>query len=420
MKKIFVIFSFLFINTLPAQKLCEKMLDQNNIFINAASNAVKYQSLLDSDQGIKLQKDFNLQIADLSEKAATYTSLKILMNAIKLRTVVVYSHYLFKTKQFKDLYELSGNTEDVMKQMILYKFELIACEGIGTGNIQGYDEESDSYYTTTGQTTVTKFSFDSKEIERMADQVNNYFAFACYLNNDTKKGDEFFLKTFDNRYFYNGKSSLMKSLAEEILTKYDNKKEIRNIDFAAAVTSIYFYNPSELKTENERKIADLFYQESMSIFKKDNQFSSKIKKGEKLPLSNPTARSEAYQIVLSSLVRHNSTDQKDVIEVMKKLFLAEKETGKSLMRLYDFAKLFYTEKVNNDNLTNAILIDNDPVFMTELSDRLMKHFKEYDSFTASDTIYQVYLFYKKVGENSKAKKAFNTIHEKARRNYKEL
>lgn len=422
MKKILLLLSFLFFNALSAQNFCEKMLDKNNMFINAASNAVKYQSLLDSDQGIKLQKDFDLEIADLKEIAKDYPSQRSLMNALKLKTYAVYTHYLFKTKQLKELQKLSEKEEDLMKQIVFDEYELIACEGTGTGNIQGYDEESDSYYTTTGQTTINKFSFNRKDIDQMADHVYTYFAFGCYVNNDTKKGDEFFLKTFDNRYFLNSKSEVTLLLAKEILSKYQETDAVNSVNFAAAVIYLKNYDPSLSNSNSEKALSDLFYNVAFNIIKKDNNFGSNSAKINTKPLSSSGSRSEAYYLVLNNLVNIKTADKNDAVEMMKKYFLAEKKTGLKTLKPYDLGKMFFSDvnNTNNDQITNAVFLDNDPEFMVDLSDRLIKHFKEYHTYLAGDTIYNIYLFYKKAGQDAKAKKAFMTIPDEKRAPYKEL
>ena len=418
MKKTLIICSFFLFNNISAQSFCEKVSAQNNIFIKAASNAVEYQSLLNSDQGIKLRNDFYFQIEDLTEKAKKYSAQKSLMNAIKLKTYAVYAYYLFKTKQFKDLQELAGKNEDLIKDINFGDSVSITCEGKGNGNIQGYDENSDSYYTTSGETTVTKYSFDMKDIDQMADQIYSYFAFASYLNNDTKKGDEFFLKTFDNRYFLNSKTEVTLILAKEILSKYKESDPITSVNFAAAITYLKVYNPSLLSSVSEKQLADLYYDAAFSILRKDDSFSSNSSKVNKKPLSSPASKSEAYSLVFNNLVSLNTSDKKDAVEMLKKYNLAEKKTGYVSLGKYKIAEMVNGKDSKVNGFTTAILNDNDQKFMVFIADKLMKLYKNNTSEAGGRFHYVSYLLYQKAGEIDKAQQAFQQIPEAKRDFYK--
>lgn len=418
MKKVLIICSLLILTHSSAQSFCEKIASQNNIFIKAASNATEYQSLLDSDQGIKLQNEFNLQIADLKEKAKNYSSQKSLMNAIKLKTYAVYAYYLFKTKQFKNLKELADKNEDLIKDINFGNEVSITCEGNGTGNIQGYDEDSDSFYTTSGQTTVTKYSFNMNDIDQMANQIYSYFAFASYLNNDTKKGDEFFLKTFDNRYFLNSKTEVTLILAKEILLKYKESDPNNPVYFAAAIMYLKDYNPSLSNSDSEKQLANLYYSVAFSILRKDDSFSSNSSKVNKKPLSSPASKSEAYAMVLNNLVSLNTSDKKDVVEMLKKYYLAEKKTGYVVLDKYKIPKFIDFKGYKVNGFTTAVLNDNDQKFMVFIADKLMKFYKNDASVTEGRFHYVSYLLYQKAGENNKAEQAFLQIPESKQDFYK--
>lgn len=420
MRKPILLFCLTAVSFINAQSLCETMAKINGDFLNASSEAVQNKVLLNSDAGPRFQQRFDTHLQKLEKVGSEFKDERNLMNFLKVKAVAGFAYYLFSTNQIKELQNLSAKSVNLLDHIYFDEYDQIPCKGAGYADVKYFDEESETYYTANALTSITKFSASKKDLDKICGMIYPYFSYANFVQGDVKKGEEFFLKNFDERFFYGSKDGLMTAIAQEILTKYNDKNPITNLDFAAAATYIYFYDPAKAKSENEKKIAAIFYGEAMSILKRDDQFSTKIKKGETLALSNPTARAQVYGILLNSLNTSTSNDKTDVIAMMKRYFEAEKKTGRSSIELYHFAKMFYSDSGNNDQLTNAVLADNDPVFMTEVSDRLLKHFKEYDTYTAGNTIYQVHVFYKKAGQNAKAKKAFNMIHEKFRGNYREL
>lgn len=410
MKKIIFLLFLFSLCFIYSQSLCESMINKNNTFLNSAYGAVKTDEQLTSATGRKVQTDFNKHIAHLDDIISKFSDEKNLMGMLKVKAYAGFAYYLFNTKQYDALQALSKQSGDLLNSINFNQYGYITCEGRGMGDVQYFDEETESYYTTTAETNVTKFSMKTDEFWKLCDSLYPYFAFANYVNNDLTTGDKFFMQCYDRRYFAYGTNGVMMILAKELLKDYDASKPITDVLFASAIV----YLRSKDSNTNES------YKTAMAILRRDDKFSNVRPKGEFVLLSNPAERSENYFIAMDALIYQNSENKDDAVAVMKKYFLAEKKTGINYIKPWDLAQLFYHCKKNNNELTTAILKDNDPEFMTNLGDHLMKHFKEYDSASGSDVLYDVYLYYKKAGQDSKAKRAFKTIHSSKRDLYKEL
>lgn len=407
--KIIIIFLLIFSSCIFSQSLCERLLEDNTKFLNNANEAVKQKSSLNSASGKKLQSEFNDHLSYLDKLATKFPDEKNIMGLYKVKAFAGFAYYLFNTKEFDVLQNLSQKSEGILK-VDFDQNDQIICQGKGIGQVQYFDEESEQYYTSTAEKTVTKYAMSSDEFWVLCDMIYPYFAFANYVKGDQQKGNQYFMQCYDKRYFTTGKNDLMRILAKEILTDYDETKPATEVEFAAAV--VYF--------RKHGSNTDPAYQKAIQIIKKDENFSNKPPKNGYMLLSNPAAKSEVYFIIVDGLIYSNSENKDDAVAMLKKYLMVEKKTGVEYFKPQNFANLFYQGKKNNNALTKAILKDNDPEFMTKVADKLLKHFKEYDTNTAGDIIYDTYLYYKKAGQDGKARKAFMTIPADQRSAYQEI
>lgn len=407
--KIIVVFLLIFSSYIFSQSLCERLLEVNTKFLNTANDAVKQNSSLNTTLGKKVKFEFDDHLSYLDKFAKEYPGEKNIMGLYKVKAFAGFAYYLFNTRQYEALQNLSKKSDGIL-EINFDQYDNIICEGKGTGPVQYFDEESEQYYTANAEKTVTKYAMKSDEFWVLCDMIYPYFAFANYVNGDVQKGNQYFMQCYDKRYFTSGKNDLMRILAKEILIDYDESKAATDVEFAAAV--VYF--------RKHGSSADPAYQKAINIVKKDENFSNKQPKNQYMVLSNPAAKSEVYFVIVDGLVYSESENKDDAVAMLKKYLMVEKKTGVEYFKPQDFANLFYHGKKNNDALTKAILKDNDSEFMTKVADKLLKHFKEYDTNIAGDLIYDTYLYYKKAGQDSKAKKAFMTIPADQRSSYKEL
>ena len=410
MKKIFVLLCFFIVQIFASQSFCEKMIAKNNTFLNASYAASNSNLLLNTTTGKQVQSDFEDHLAHLDLIINKFPDQASLMRMLKMKAYAGYAYYLFNTKQYNDLQVLSKKEEGLADGINFDQYGTLPCTGRGMGDVQYFDEESESYYTATAEKDVVKFSMNTDQFWALCDSLFPYFVFANYVKGDLEKGDAFFMQCYNHRYFAFGNNGLMKILAKELLTDYRDDKPVTDVLFAAAVV----YLRSKDSNTNET------YQKAMAILKRDDQFAKKNTKDGYQKLSNATEKSEVYFIAMDALIFQDSENNDDAVDMMKKYFLAEKKTGIYYIKNSDLAKLLYHGKKNSDKLHQAILKDNDPAFMKDLGDHLMPYFKEYDSASGSDVLYDLHLYYTKAGEKSKAKKAFMTIHQSKRGAYKML
>lgn len=417
----FALIVFMFIGLTQANaQLCAMLQNENNTFLNQASNLISLNKSLSSPEGKSLQKNFEAQLIRLDDIGSKFTDEVNICRVLKLKAYAGFASYLLKTKQYAELVALSEKTLTLVDDIRYDEYGLISCMGSGTVTARGFDEETEQYYNYQKEGMVTVNSFNRKDVRTVANMLYSNIAFAAYINNDIEIGERFFVKNFDNRYFYLLVGGFMEVVAHAILVDFDASQSANVAQFAAA--AVYLKDHSK-RTLNITRVApdkDIAYHKAMDILRKDNQVKRYGKSNTVPYLSTPESRVDVYGLVLVGLVYDDINDKKDAVEMMKKYFIVEKKSGTPYFTPHEFAELFYHSKKNNNELTQAILKDNDPKFMSELAGRLLKHFKEYDTYNAGDIIYDIYLYYHQAGQLSKAKKAFMTIHPNKRGAYKEL
>ena len=394
MKKIFIIGSFLFCTIISAQTFCQGLIINKINFEKFSSEANKDYPIFSAAIDEKLKKKYYNAISEFESLINEFPRESRLYTFLELAYHAEFIKYLNKVQQYDLVKKIAESKADWKVQLLWRTTDDFICDNADN----------------------TRYTYNVENELWLQDALNVNFAMAYYFTQNSAKGSEYFMENFNKQYFLQD-GFKMYLLSKEILKQHKENSEITEVKFAAAIIFLQQPIEEEYKSEEYKNA----YRNAFIILRSDTKSSKSNNFEEFQKLSSPSNRAKAYSYVLKNLLKSEFSTTDEKLEILKKYISVLYKTGRSGMRNIELIKFFYNDKkYNNNALTLAILNDNDPKLMTGLADQFMPYFKGYDSFSGSDVIYDVYLYYYKSGEKSKARKAFSYIHKDKKGLYKEL